>query len=104
MTAILVYITASDYAEAEKIGGLLLKAKLAACVNIIEGMRSMFWWEGALEQGRETILLAKTKPSLLDELTATVKAAHSYDLPCIVALPIVGGNQDFIDWISSETK
>jgi periplasmic divalent cation tolerance protein len=104
MTAVLVYITASDHAEAEKIGRLLLEEKLAACVNIVDGMRSMFWWEGALEQGHETILLAKTKPSLLDELTAKVKAVHSYDLPCIVALPIVGGNQDFIDWISSETK
>ena len=104
MNAVLVYITTSDIAEAEKIGNLLLKERLAACINIIDGMRSIFWWEGSLDQGRETILLAKTKAGLLDELTDTVKAAHSYDLPCILALPLVGGNRDFIEWICSETK
>ncbi len=104
MSAALVYITTENREEAEKIGGLLVEKRLAACVNIIDGMRSMFWWEDALDQGQETILLAKTKESLVPELTEAVLAAHSYDCPCVVAWPIIGGNPEFIKWIHDETR
>jgi len=104
MNAVLVYMTAGSREEADKIGRLLVEKRLAACVNIIGGMRSIFWWENQLDQAEETVLLAKTKESLVQELTAAVTAAHSYDCPCVAALPIIGGNPEFIDWILKETK
>ena len=104
MSAILVYMTAENREEDERLGAMLVEERLAACVNIIEGMRSLFWWEDKLDQAEETILLAKTKESLLGELTEAVVSTHSYDCPCVVALPILGGNPDFLDWIHDETR
>jgi periplasmic divalent cation tolerance protein len=104
MSAILVYITTETPEEADRIGRMLVERKLAACANVIDGMRPIFWWKGEIESGRETILLAKTKESLLTELTDAVKEAHSYEVPCVIALPIVGGSAEFIDWIHDETK
>ena len=104
MSAVLVYITTGNLEEAEKIGAMLVEERLAACVNIIDGMQSMFHWEGRIDKARETILLAKTKESLVPDLTEAVVAAHSYNCACVVALPIVGGNPDFIKWIHDETR
>lgn len=104
MSVALVYITAENREEAEKIGGLLVEKRLAACANIIDGMQSLFWWENKLESGQETVLLVKTRESLVNELTEAVNAAHSYDCPCVVAIPVIGGNPDFIQWINDETK
>lgn len=99
-----VYITCATPAEADSIGEVLVERRLAACVNIMDGMRSMYWWEGKVEKNKETVLIAKTKVSLVDELTEAVKAMHGYDVPCIVAIPIKGGNADFLAWIREETK
>ncbi|MFB6306163.1 MAG: divalent-cation tolerance protein CutA [Flavobacteriales bacterium] len=99
-----VYITTRDEQEAEKVGSSLIKGKLAACVNIIPGMRSMFWWEGKVDSDNETILIAKTKASLIDQVTEHVKSVHSDDCPCVIALPIENGNPDFLKWIDEETK
>jgi periplasmic divalent cation tolerance protein len=104
MSQILVYITTAGRDEAERIGTLLVERRLAACVNMIDGMRSIYWWEGKMDRAEETILLAKTKAGLLEELTALVKSVHSYKCPCVVALPIVGGHPDFLRWIDEETK
>lgn len=104
MSVVLVYMTTENRAEAEKIGGLLVEKRLAACVNIIDGMGSIFWWEGRLDQAEETVLLAKTKESLVNELTEAVTSAHSYDCPCVLAVPVAGGNPEFIKWIQDETK
>jgi periplasmic divalent cation tolerance protein len=104
VSAIWVYTTTGSPEEAQRLGGLLLESRLAACVNIIEGMTSMFWWEGKVNQARETIMVAKTKDSLLRELTEKIVSSHEYDCPCIVALPIIGGHDDFIQWIHSETR
>ena len=104
MSVVLVYITTENRAEAEKIGGMLVERRLAACANIIEGMRSIFWWEDKLDQAEETILIIKTKEKLVGPLTESVVAAHSYDCPCVVAIPIVGGNPEFIEWINEETQ
>ena len=103
MSGVLVYITCKDKAEAEKVGQALVEAKLAACVNIIDGMQSMFWWEGAAQKESETVLLAKTKVGLVQKLTDKVKSVHSYDCPCVVAVPIIDGNPEFLQWIQEET-
>ena len=103
MSAALVYITCADHAEAERVGQALVEAGLAACVNILDGMRSMFWWQGRAETDQETVLLAKTRMALVSRLTEKVRSVHSYDCPCVVALPIVDGNPEFLQWIHDQT-
>jgi periplasmic divalent cation tolerance protein len=97
-------MTCATAKEAEDIGAVLVERRLAACVNIIGGMRSLYWWEGKLERGEETVLIAKTRSDLVPELTEAVKAVHGYEVPCVVALPIEGGNADFLTWIRRETR
>lgn len=100
----LVYITAKDKVEAKKIGRQLVKERLAACVNIIEEMNSLYWWEGKIQDDQEAILIAKTKESLVKELIEKVKSLHSYTTPCIISLPILDANKDYLDWLNKETK
>ena len=104
MAYCLVYMTAETVEEARALGRALVEARLAACANVIPGMIPIFWWEGAVQEGSEAVLIAKTRRDLLDDLTAFVKAEHGYDCPCVVALPIEAGNPDFLDWIGSETR
>ena len=104
MSTVMVYITTENREEAEKIGRMLVENRLAACANIIDGMRSVFWWQGNIDQAEETVLIVKTKQGLLEALTDAVVSVHSYDCPCVAALPIVGGNPAFIDWINEETQ
>ncbi len=99
MTINLVYMTAGTKAEAETIGSALVKSKLAACVNIIDQMNSIYMWEGGLQQDAEVILIAKTTEKHVPDLINTVKALHSYDCPCIVSLPVSDGNPAFLDWV-----
>jgi len=95
-----VYITAGSREEATAIGEALIAAKLAACVNIIGDMQSIFMWEGKLEHASEVVLIAKTTAELVPELVERVRAMHSYDCPCIVSLPVSDGNPAFLDWIA----
>jgi len=104
MSAVMVYITAGDKQEAEKVGKALVESKTAACVNIVEGMQSMFWWNGGVEKDNEVVVVAKTKVGLVSELTEAVKSVHSYDCPCVVAIPVIDGNPEFLQWIQEETK
>lgn len=99
-----VYMTAGDLAEARRIGARLVEERLAACVNLLEGMVSLYRWEGAVEEGREVVMIAKTTQDRLAALTARVADLHSYDCPCVVALEMVGGHPPFLDWISTETR
>ncbi len=99
-----VYITASSAEEAGKIGKALVEARLAACANVIGAIQSYYWWEGAVQQDTEAALILKTRADLVEALTAKVKELHSYDCPCVVALPIEGGNAEFLAWIDAETK
>lgn len=98
-----IYMTCASREEAEAIGEMLVKRRLAACANILPGMRSIYWWRGRVERGGETVLIAKTRDDLVDSLTMAVKDAHGYEVPCVVALPITGGNGDFLEWIRAET-
>lgn len=104
MPALMVYMTASDKQEAERIGQALLEARLAACLNIFEDMEAMFRWEGQVKKEPEVALIAKTREGLFDQLVEKVKEVHSYYCPCILALPIADGHKEFLDWIEEETK
>lgn len=100
----LVYITAKDKREAERIGRSLVKLRLAACVNIIDGMNSIYRWKGKVERAREAILIAKTKKSLTRKLIKKVKSMHSYSCPSVISLPVLGGNSQYLKWIQEETE
>lgn len=104
MTPLFVYITCASLDEAKRIGRALVEARLCACVNILPGMTSLYWWQGKIEEGQETVLIAKTREALLDALTAKVKALHSYQCPCVVAIPVQAGNDDYVKWIEAETE
>ena len=99
----IAYITANSSDQAWRIGRALVQARLAACVNVIPGMNSIYWWEGEIQEDAEMIVIAKTRESLLPKLIETVKSIHSYDCPCIIAVPVLGGNPDYLDWIGRET-
>lgn len=103
MSACFAYVTCGDKNEAQGIAAKVVEERLAACANVIPGMTSVYRWEGKIEQGAETVLILKTQASLLDKLTDRVRDLHSYDCPCVVALPVVGGNPAFLDWIADET-
>ena len=103
MSVSFIYITCETLQEAENIGTVLVERRLAACVNILDGMKSIYWWQGKMERAEEAVLIAKTCTELVDDLIEAVKAMHGYEVPCIVALPVEGGNRDFLDWIQKET-
>jgi len=103
VAAQLVYVTAPSLAEAESLARLAVEGRLAACANILPAMRSLYWWQGRLEGADEAVLLLKTTEALVPALTKALTEAHSYDCPCVVALPIASGNPDFLRWIEAET-
>ena len=96
---IVVFITTKDAAEAKIISDKLLEEKLIACANIVPGVNSFFWWESKIDQAQEVLMILKTKDKLLNKIIKTVKAYHSYQVPEIIALPIVDGNPDYLRWI-----
>ena len=98
-----VYMTAGSIEEAKSIGQILVVQNLAACVNLLENMTSIYKWEEKLEESKEVIMIAKTSKTLMPKLIETVNSLHSYDCPCILELPIQGGNPDFLSWIGSQT-
>jgi len=97
----ILYVTTADRDEARKIGGHLVKEKLCACVNILDGMESVYWWDGELQYGSECVLLVKTLANQTEEITLQIKKLHSYDVPCVVSLPLTpdAGNSDYLNWI-----
>jgi periplasmic divalent cation tolerance protein len=104
MKANLVYMTAASKEEATRIGRELVSARLAACVNIIEPMNSIYRWEGKIEEAAEAVLIAKTLESKVPRLIETVKSMHSYSCPCIISLPIEAGNPAYLEWIKAEVQ
>ena len=98
-----VYMTAGSVEEAKSIGQILVGQNLAACVNLLENMTSIYKWEEKLEESQEVIMIAKTRKTLMPKLIEIVNSIHSYDCPCILELPIQGGNPDFLSWIESQT-
>ena len=101
---IVVLITAGSEEEAHKIARLLVNEKKAACVNIVPGVDSLFRWKGKIDSARETLLLVKTRASLFPEIISLVKEAHSYEVPEIIALPIIAGSEDYFKWLDSACR
>ena len=101
---VVVYVTASSDAEANSIAAAVVGERLAACANMLPAIRSMYWWQGAVEESTEVALLLKTHIELVAALIERIRGLHSYDCPCIVALPVVDGNPAFLDWIRVETR
>jgi periplasmic divalent cation tolerance protein len=99
-----VYMTASGPEEAQKIGRELVTTGLAACVNILPRMNSIYVWEGKLEEASEVVMIAKTTAERIPELIDRVKALHSYSCPCIVSLAVEGGYPPFLEWVSESVK
>ena len=104
MTVHFVYMTAGSKSEAQKIGKALVESRLAACVNILENMQSIYRWEEKIQEDSEVVLIAKTSDSLISRLIDNVKSLHSYDCPCIVSLPVLDGYGPFLDWVEAEVQ
>ena len=96
---IVIFITASGKKEARDIAAAIIKKKLAACVNIIDKIESVYRWKGKVERAKETLLIVKTKVSKMPAIIKAVKSIHSYDLPEIIALPITAGESRYLGWI-----
>lgn len=103
MSYCLAYMTAGTVEEAKSVGRALVEERLAACVNVIPGMVSVYRWEGALEEAEEAVLIAKTRAEKFDALARRVAEIHPYDTPCAIRLDIAGGLPPFLQWISDET-
>ncbi len=102
----LIYITTKDRDEAVFIGGELVKQKLAACANIIDGMESIYWWQGKIESDKECILIVKTTQGKVQQITDLVKELHSYDVPCVISINLEDdeGNPEYLQWLSDSVN
>jgi periplasmic divalent cation tolerance protein len=103
MSEIVVFITASNEDEAEEIAHALVETRLAACVNIVKGIRSVYRWKGKVEDDSEVLMIVKTQRSLFEQLANKVIEYHSYSVPEIIALPIVEGLENYMKWLREET-
>ena len=97
----LIMVTASSREEAEKIATTLLERKLIACANILGPVSSRFWWQGKIDSAEEYMIFMKTKRELFEQVADNVKQLHSYEVPEIIALPIVEGAKPYLEWINS---
>jgi len=102
--AVFVYTTYPSAVEAEKAGRALIERALAACVNILPGMISLYRWEGALERGEEVVMIIKTRAALADAVRAAVKEMHSYATPAILVIPLESVDSDYLQWMLAETE
>jgi len=101
---VVILITAGSYEEAHKIADALISQRKAACVGIVPEVNSLFWWGNKVEAAKESLLLVKTRAKLFPEVANLVKEIHSYEVPEIIALPVVEGNLDYLAWVSNETE
>lgn len=101
---VVILVTTKDKAEAEKISQALLTEKLIACANIISPVASCFSWNGKIDRVEECLVVMKSRADLFGEVSAKVKALHSYEVPEVLALPVVDGAADYLDWMSANLK
>jgi len=97
---IVIFITARNRIEAKKISSLLIKNKLAACVTIVKAIESFFWWKNKVDTAKEVLLIVKTKKDKFERIVRLVKSLHSYSVPEIIAMPIIGGSKEYLNWIN----
>lgn len=101
---VVIFITTSTDEEAHKVAEALLEHRKAACVNIVPKVNSLFWWHDKIESSKESLVIIKTRESVLEDIIGLIKEIHSYDVPEIIALPIVGGNRDYLTWVKNEVQ
>jgi len=101
---VVIFITTGTDEEAHRIANMLLNQRKAACVNILPKIRSLFWWQDKLDSAQESLLIVKTRAALVDDIVSMVREIHSYDVPEVIALPIIGGNPDYLEWIGKEVR
>ncbi len=99
-----IFITASNKKEASHIAEELVKNKLAACVNLVDNITSVFWWKGKIDKASEVLLLVKSKKSKIPKIIKLVKSLHSYEVPEIIALPIISGDKKYLNWINESLR
>ena len=97
-------VTCSSLAEARRLAKALLDAKLAACVNILDAVESYYWWQGKLEHAKETMLLIKTTKAKTSAVTKAIKAAHSYQVPEVIFLPMMQGEPNYLKWVRKSVR
>ncbi len=100
---VVVFITAPNENEAAEIARTLVESRLAACVNIVNNIRSIYLWQGNIEDESEVLMVVKTRKELFSALADKVKELHTYEVPEIIALPVVDGHQDYLKWIHDST-
>ncbi len=98
-----IYVTAPDEATAVRLARALLERRLVACANVLPA-RSLYWWEGRIEEAPETVMFLKTRRALTDAVAAAVRELHPYDLPCVVGFPIERASPAYAAWVRSETR
>lgn len=104
MDYMVVFITASSEDEAVKIAKTLVEEKLAGCVNIIRNVRSIYFWQGKVEDDQEVLMIVKTRSDLFEELEKRVKSLHSYTVPEIIGIKIKKGSENYLSWLDEVTK
>ena len=102
--AVLLYTTYPSIVEAEQAGRALVERRLCACVNILPGMVSLYWWQGNIDRGEEVVMIIKTRASLAEPVRAAVKQMHSYSTPAILVLPVETVDPAYQAWIVAETE
>jgi periplasmic divalent cation tolerance protein len=101
---VIVLITASSKEEAVAIGKALVDEHLAACANIVPEIFSFFFWQGKMQDARETLLIVKSRLPIMDRIVERVKSLHSYSVPEVIALPIVAGSREYLDWVTESVR
>jgi periplasmic divalent cation tolerance protein len=101
---IVIFITSADKTEARRIAGALVEQKLVACVSIIDKVGSVFWWKNKIDKASESLMIAKSTRAKLGPVVKLVRSLHSYEVPEIIALPIAGGNKDYLEWIDESVR
>ena len=99
-----VFVTCKSKKEADAIATVLLRKRLAACANIVPGIDSKFWWNGKIDKAKEVLVILKTKSGNFKKIEKEVKRIHSYEVPEIIAVPIIAGSKDYLGWISKSIK
>lgn len=101
---VIIFVTCSSKREASKIAKKLLNERLIACANIIEGISSLFWWKGKLDKAKESLIIAKTARKNFNKIENCIKELHSYEVPEIIAIPIIKGERNYLKWIDESIK
>jgi len=104
MSYVVVFMTTSNKEEAVKIVRILLKERLIACANILDPVSSLFWWQGKIDEEKEFLVFMKSRKNLFERLSERVMEIHSYEVPEIIALPIIEGSPPYLDWLKASLQ